>query len=279
MPNVIFDAEKAGEYYDDTNVSAFYEQCWGGEDIHIGRYATGRESVAEASAAMTRYLVECAGIAPGLQVLDIACGFGGTLRTLARSGCRVSGVDISKNCVDHARLANEKAGLGDRIEVSVGDFHSIDSESDAWDAVICQEAIIHSPDRPKVFAEVYRILRPGGVFAFSDILTGEDADNSMVEAAFARLGASTGTTIRDYQEMARAAGFEIVHVEERLDDIRTHYDKLADQLAEPIASLDDDALASIAKSISHWQVALAHGHITWACYVARKPVEESQPLS
>ena len=272
MSNVIFDAERAGEYYDDTNVSNFYEQCWGGEDIHIGRYDTGTESVTQASAAMTRYLIERAGIAPDFRVFDIACGFGGTLRTLARLGCRVGGADISKNCVDHARRANAEAGFGDRIEVVVGDFHSIDSEPDAWDAVICQEAIIHSPNRPRVFAEVYRILRPGAVFAFSDIVTGEEADISMVEAAFARLGASTGATIADYQLMAQEAGFEILFIEERLEDIRTHYDKLADQLAGPIASLDASVQESIAKSISHWQAALAQGHITWACYVARKPM-------
>jgi cyclopropane fatty-acyl-phospholipid synthase-like methyltransferase len=271
MSDTIFDAERAGEYYDDANVSTFYEECWGGEDIHIGRYDTGTESVAEASAAMTRYLIESAGINSGFRAFDIACGFGGTLRMLARMGCQVRGADISKNCVDHARRANEEAGLGDRIEVVVGDFHNIDSEPDTWNAVICQEAIIHSPNRPKVFTEVFRILRPGTVFAFSDILTGEEADVSMVEAAFARLGASTGATVADYQEMARAAGFEILFAEERLDDIRTHYDKLADQLAAPIAGLDSGALASITKSISHWQAALAQGHISWACFIARKP--------
>jgi ubiquinone/menaquinone biosynthesis C-methylase UbiE len=272
MVNAIFDTEGAAGYYDDANVSKFYEQCWGGQDIHIGRYDTGAESVAEASAAMTRYLIERAGIAPDFRVLDIACGFGGTLRALARSGCQVRGIDISENCVERARKGNTQAGLEARVEVTVGDFHNIDSESDSWDAVICQEAIIHSPNRPKVFAEAYRVLRPGGVFAHSDILTGEEADISLVEAAFTRLGASAGATISDYQKMAQDAGFEMLHVEERLDDIRTHYDKLAQQLTEPVAGLDADAMASIAKSISNWQRALAHGHITWACFVARKPV-------
>ncbi len=273
MSNTVFDIEKAAEYYDDANVSDFYEQCWGGEDIHIGLYATGKETVAEASAAMTRHLFERAGIVPEHHVLDIACGFGGTLRRLAELGCRVKGIDISKNCVDHAREANRQAGLADRIEVTVGDFHNIDSAPDTWDVVICQEAIIHSPNREKVFAEVRRILRPGGVFALSDILTGEEADISKVEAAFARLGASAGATIRDYQRMVRDAGLELEHLEERLSDIRTHYDKLADQLAQPDIGIDDEAVTSIATSIAHWKSALASGDITWACFTARKPVQ------
>ena len=271
MPNVIFDADETAAYYDDAAVSEFYQQCWGGADIHIGRYVTGEETVAEASAAMTRHLLELAGVEAGLRVLDIACGFGGTLRILARLGFSAKGIDISRSCVDHARQANAEAGLGDRVQVAVGDFHHLESPPDAWDVVICQEAIIHSPDRPQVFAEVCRVLRPGGVFAFSDILTGEAADIPTVEAAFARLGASAGATINDYRTMAEDAGLEISHVEERLSDIRTHYDKLAARLAEPVTGIDADALTAIASSVSRWQDALAERYITWACFVAFKP--------
>ena len=271
MSEKVFDSEQAAAYYDDAAVSRFYEACWGGADIHIGRYVTGRETVAEASTAMTQYLIDQAGIHAGQRVLDIACGFGGTLRTLARMGCTVKGVDISDNCVDHARAAADEAGLDDRVDVAVGDFHDIDSDPGDWDAVVCQEAIIHSNARPKVFAEVFRILRPGGTFAFSDILTGEDADTSMVAAAFARIGASVGATVADYEAMAGEAGFELSFVEERAGDITTHYHKLAEQLTRPIAGLDADAKAAISQSIARWQAALAGGHITWACFVARKP--------
>ena len=271
MSNAIFDPQEAAAYYDGEAISRFYQQCWGGEDIHIGRYPTGNESLADASADMTRHLLECAGVGEGQTILDIACGYGGTLRTLAQMGCKVKGIDISQTCVDYAQQANAEAGLDDRIEVAVGDFHNIDSDDDAWDAVVCQEAIIHSDNRPRVFAEVSRVLRPGGIFALSDIVTGENAEIPMVEAAFARLGASAGATSNDYQQMARGAGFDIVHAEERLGDIRTHYDKLAEMLVEPIAGLDDEAIAAISQSIGRWQDALAGGHISWACFVARKP--------
>jgi len=271
MSDKVFDSDQAAAYYDDSAVSKFYEQCWGGVDIHIGCYATGEESVAEASAAMTKYLIENAGLDAADEVLDIACGFGGTLRTLAQMGCTAKGIDISQNCVEHARNAAAEAGLSDSIEVEVGDFHDIDSAPDSWDAVICQDSIIHSADRPAVFAEVFRVLRPGGTFAFSDIVTGDNADSAMVEAAFARIGARVGSTVSDYQAMAREAGFELSFVEERPDDIKAHYDKLARQLEQPIDGLDADARASISQSVSRWQAALAGGHITWACFVAQKP--------
>jgi ubiquinone/menaquinone biosynthesis C-methylase UbiE len=220
---------------------------------------------------MTRHLLKHTGVCAGQRVLDIACGFGGTLRTLARMGCRASGIDLAPGCVRRAKDANDDAGLGDVIDVAVGDFHSIDSDAENWDAVICQESIIHSPDRPRVFAEVFRVLRPGGSFGFSDILTGTEANIALVEAAFARLGAAVGATPSAYEEMARVAGFEILFAEERASDIRTHYDKLAAELARPVAGLDENTVASISSSIASWQAALAGGHITWACFVARKP--------
>lgn len=264
-------APEAAAYYNTDDVAAFYQLCWGGSDIHIGRYDTGDEAVAEASLAMTRHLLSLAGLKAGDRVLDIACGYGGTLRELARAGCRASGIDISQVCVDRARRANAEVGLADEISVEVGDFHAIQSPDGTWDACVCQESIIHSTDRPKVFAEVYRVLRPGGVFAFSDILTAENADPVLVDQAFERLGVRSGATPLDYRRMAEVAGFAIEHAEERPRDIETHYAKLAERLASPPAGLGDSAVARLKANIARWQAALAGGHITWACFIARKP--------
>lgn len=264
-------ATAAAAYYDEAEVAAFYQLCWGGSDIHIGRYDTGKETVAEASLGMTRYLLYLAGLQQGDRVLDIACGYGGTLRELAKLGCHATGIDISQVCVDEARRASTEAGLADKISVEVGDFHNIRSASETWDACVCQESIIHSTDRPTVFAEVYRVLQPGGVFAFSDILTAEGAELALVDAAFERLGVRGGATLCHYQKMAEEAGFEIEHAEERPGDIKTHYRKLSEQLAEPPAELDPKAAVRITKSIDKWQAALSGGHITWACFIVRRP--------
>ncbi|RIA47635.1 SAM-dependent methyltransferase [Dichotomicrobium thermohalophilum] len=264
-------AEASAAYYDDANVAEFYRLFWGGSDIHIGRYDSGDESIADASAAMTRYLIGLAGLDEGDKVLDIACGYGGTLRMLAHMGCKPNGIDISSVCVDEARRANAEQGLADRIDAVVGDFHDIPVEADSWDAVICQDSLIHSTDRPRVFSEVFRVLRPGGIFAFSDIMTAEGADLELVNQAFERLGVKGGATPRDYKDMAVAAGFQVTHAEERPADIRTHYDKLAEQLAGSDTGLAAETAKKIAASIGRWQKALHGGHITWACFIARKP--------
>jgi len=271
VPRSETNAPETAAYYDENEVAAFYRLCWGGSDIHIGRYDTGAKTVAEASLAMTRYLLSLANLREGNHVLDVACGYGGTLRELARLGCHANGIDISQVCVNEARRANAEAGLDDKISVEVGDFHNIKSADNTWDACVCQESIIHSADRPKVFAEVYRVLRPGGVFALSDILTAENADLALVGAAFERLGIRGGATALDYRRMAEDAGFEINFSEERPGDIETHYVKLAEQLLAPPAGLSDRTVARLKVSINRWLTALAGGHITWACFIAQRP--------
>lgn len=260
----------AARYYNATETSRFYRDYWGGSDIHIGLYQTGDESISDASEAMTRYLLSRAGVSAGQHALDLACGFGGTLRLLAAMHCFATGIDISAVCVARARALNDAAGLSEAIDVQVGDFHALDCVPDSWDLVICQEAIIHSNDRPRVFAEAFRVLKPGGTFAFSDILTSENANLDVVKAAFDRLGAEPGDTLNEYRGFARDAGFRITFAETRPHDIARHYNKLAEELRSNKNALDDH-LRTIQSNIMIWQQALAGGHITWGCVVARKP--------
>jgi len=244
----------------------------GGEAIHIGRYDRGDESVGDASAAMTDHLISLAGITAGQDVIDIACDVGGTVGKLAARGCTVTGIDISENeiAVARDRLGSDIAS--GRVALEVEDFHKLDCPADRFDVAICQEPIIHSHDRVRVFGEIFRVLKPGGVFVYSDILTAAGADLSAVQMAFNRLRAAAGATPDDYQAMAEGAGFETLHREERPEDIRNHYQKLEARLDSLRGEVSAEFFESVSRSIVAWRRAEEAGHITSACFLSRKPV-------
>lgn len=264
--------EQAADYYNASDVMTFYRECWGGEAIHIGRYDRGDESVGDASAAMTDHLISLAGITAGQDVIDIACGVGGTVGKLAALGCNVTGIDISENEISVARDRLGSDIASGRVVLKVRDFHELDSPADRFDAALCQESIIHSHDRAQVFEEVFRVLKPGAVFVYSDILTAVDADLSAVQTAFDRLRAAAGATPDDYQEMAESAGFETLQREERPEDIRIHYEKLEACLGSLRGAVSAEFFESVNRSIAAWRLAVEAGHITWACFLSRKPI-------
>ena len=75
-------------------------------------------------------------------------------------------------------------------------------------------------------------------------------------------------------KLTREFPIEIEGIEKQLwKDIKAHYEKLAEQLETPTAGLREEAVEKLKNNIRHWQAALAGGHITWACFLARKPGE------
>jgi len=106
-------------------------------------------------------LVERAAPAAGARVLDVACGTGVVTRLLpARvgSGGRVVGLDLNPNMLATARAAT--AGLP--IEWLEASVQAIPLPDDAFDLVLCQQALQFFPDKPAALREMYRVLAPGG---------------------------------------------------------------------------------------------------------------------
>jgi 2-polyprenyl-3-methyl-5-hydroxy-6-metoxy-1,4-benzoquinol methylase len=110
-------------------------------------------------------LVRFANIQPSQYVLDVGCGTGVVAITAARLGARVSALDLSPQLLERAR---ENA----RIAAVNVDFHEGDAEqlpfADAeFDVVVSQFAHIFAPRPQVVTAEMLRVLKPGGIIAFS----------------------------------------------------------------------------------------------------------------
>lgn len=110
-------------------------------------------------------LVQHAGIAPGMKVLDVACGTGVVAVTAARMGAIVSAIDLTPQLLERAR---ENARLAQvQVDWHEGDVESLPFEDGWFDAVLSQFGHIFAP-RPEVaVSEMLRVLRPGGTLAFS----------------------------------------------------------------------------------------------------------------
>jgi len=119
----------------------------------------------------TAELANSAGLGPSTRVLDLGCGIGGPARYLAATfGCKVTGVDLSPGFIDAASYLTARCGLSDRVKFQVGDALHLPFEDAAFDTVFLQHVAMNIENRPALYAEVRRILTPGGRFVSYDLV-------------------------------------------------------------------------------------------------------------
>jgi sarcosine/dimethylglycine N-methyltransferase len=112
-----------------------------------------------------------AGINSAVRVLDVCSGLGGPARYLAhRLGCRITGLDITQSRQEGAIRLTALVGLDRLVDFRLGNALDMPFADATFDVVISQEAFVHVPDRPRLIAECTRVVRPGGMVAFTDIL-------------------------------------------------------------------------------------------------------------
>jgi ubiquinone/menaquinone biosynthesis C-methylase UbiE len=121
----------------------------------------------------TRELARLAGLTAGMRVLDVGCGLGGPARTLATEfGCRVTGVDLTTEFCQIARLLNERLGLGETIEIRNADALDLPVPDGSFDAAVLEHVTMNIADKQRLFREMRRVLRPGGRLALYEICAG-----------------------------------------------------------------------------------------------------------
>lgn len=124
----------------------------------------------------SRELLELAQIRADDRVLDIGAGLAGPARLLASSiGCRVDCLELSSDYCTGAALLNRLTGLDDRIDVHEGSALDMPFPDDSFDSAWMQNVGMNIADKQRLYAEICRVLKPGGRFAFQEIAAGEAA--------------------------------------------------------------------------------------------------------
>ena len=159
--------------------------------------------------------VALASIKEGEIVIDLGSGAGFDCFLAAGkvgNHGRVIGVDMTPEMVAKAR---ENAGKGgySNVEFRLGEIENLPIEDNLADLVISNCVINLSPDKERVFAEAYRVLRPGGRLTVSDIVLLKPLPSSILNSIEAYVGCVAGAAMKtDYLEAIRAAGFQDVTV-------------------------------------------------------------------
>jgi arsenite methyltransferase len=128
------------------------------------------------------YFFDLAELRPGDAVLDMGSGSGMDAffaATQVGAGGRVVGIDFTTEQLDKARELAGRAGF-DQIELLEGRIEELPVEDGSFDCVISNGVINLSPEKERVFAEVRRILRPGGRLAIADIVSEQQLKESIV---------------------------------------------------------------------------------------------------
>jgi SAM-dependent methyltransferase len=160
-----------------------------------------------------------ADVREGETVVDIGSGAGIDCFVAARAvgpTGHVIGIDMTPAMIEAASANAREAGL-DNVEFRLGDAESMPVDDASVDWVFSNCVINLAPDKPRVFAEVARILRPGGRVAISDIVLSDDLPPRVVESVDALIGCIAGAIgEQDYLAAMREAGLTDVEVRERL---------------------------------------------------------------
>jgi arsenite methyltransferase len=160
-----------------------------------------------------------AALQPGETVLDLGSGAGVDCFLAAREtgpAGRVIGVDMTPSMIEKARANAAKAGA-ENVEFRLGEIEHLPVADASVDCIISNCVVNLSPDKPQVFREAHRALKPGGRMLLSDLVLTRPLAPELKQNVELYVGCVAGAAMKDdYLAMIRKAGFaDVTVVEER----------------------------------------------------------------
>ena len=257
-----------------SNVQAVYSGAEGdlwelimGEQIHIGGF---KSSMA---------LAEKAGIGKGMKGVDLCCCSGAGMRFLVRfrGVAGMQGVDATEKVVKRGQGRSAKEGLADKIQFTMADVCKSGLPSGQADFVWGEDAWCYVEDKAKLIAEAARIVKSGGIIAFTDWIEGSVPMNAQEAERYLKfMKFQNVQDMKGYTDLLKANGCEVL-VAEDTKQFAPHVDLYLQMLdmqltydALKIIGFDTNMMQGLAGEMVFMQ-GLAHsGKIAQSRFIAKK---------
>lgn len=194
---------------------------------------------------------------PGEVVLDLGCGGGlDVLLAAQKVGLtgRVIGIDMTEDMIVLARDNAEKAGH-DNVEFHLAEIESLPLDNNSVDCVISNCVLNLVPDKSIAFAEIVRVLKPGGRLAVSDLVLKQDLPADMAEDIDACFGCKWGAIlICKYEEALKTAGFNAVKIIDTCADLNAYVQMDTQSSCCAATSTDADHYARFAEVLRKYDI-------------------------
>ena len=219
----------------------------------------------------TQHLLDQLNLSEDTHLLDVGCGVGGLARVVASQyASRVTGLDLTPEFVEVGNTLCGWVGLDHRINLQQGSALMLPFEADTFDGATLLHVGMNIEDKAKLFAEIYRVLRPGAFLALYDIM--QTSDEALAYPVPWAMDESTSkvATPEQYADAIRQAGFAEPTIDNRRDFALVSFQQARAQSGQSPLSLKIVMQANAGDKVRNLAANIARGRLAPVEMIAYK---------
>ena len=161
------------------------------------------------------------------KILDVGCGLGGPARYYAKEfKCHITGVDITPSFIEIGNKFNRLTSMSTMVDLYVGNGEKLEFEDEVFDGAYSQHVTMNISDRMKFFSEIYRVLKKGSFFAFTEHGLGPEGDPIFPLPWADNQEMSFLLPLENTNAILKEIGFQNIKIIETSDKYIAGYEKL-----------------------------------------------------